>query len=340
MLKVGQLASRTGLTVRTLHHYDSIGLLTPSARSESGYRLYQRDDIARLYQIQALRRLGMSLADIGAFLAQPDAPFSTIVARQIDALGQQIAQATELRARLMRLQCQLEQGDSPALADWLTTLELMTMYDTYFSKEELAQLPQLDDASPRAREWAQLVARMRALGDGGTPAADPQAQQLACHWMTMVERDTADNPDLARRLDLMLTQEPAAQQRSGITPELKRYVLDAFSEYKLTIYAKYLDADELRTMRANRGGQVPAWLALIADVRGQMDAGAAPASAAAQALARRWLELFRSYAGDNPATREKMRLAHEKEPVLLTGSFMSDDVLGFIRQSIATLPAA
>lgn len=46
MLKVGELAQRTGLTVRTLHHYDSIGLLTPSARSDSGYRLYQRDDIA------------------------------------------------------------------------------------------------------------------------------------------------------------------------------------------------------------------------------------------------------------------------------------------------------
>ena len=65
MLKVGELARRTGLTVRTLHHYDSIGLLSPSARSDSGYRLYQRDDIARLHQIQALRRFGMSLADIG-----------------------------------------------------------------------------------------------------------------------------------------------------------------------------------------------------------------------------------------------------------------------------------
>jgi DNA-binding transcriptional MerR regulator len=66
MLKVGELAARAGLTVRALHHYDSIGLLTPSARSDAGYRLYGRDDVARLHQIQTLRAFGMALANIGA----------------------------------------------------------------------------------------------------------------------------------------------------------------------------------------------------------------------------------------------------------------------------------
>ena len=55
LLKVGELAKKSGLTVRTLHHYDAIGLLTPSARADNGYRLYNRDDIARLHRIQALR---------------------------------------------------------------------------------------------------------------------------------------------------------------------------------------------------------------------------------------------------------------------------------------------
>lgn len=72
MLKVGELAARAGLTVRTLHHYDSIGLLSPSARSDAGYRLYDRDDVARLQQIQALRAFGMALADIGAYLDSPE----------------------------------------------------------------------------------------------------------------------------------------------------------------------------------------------------------------------------------------------------------------------------
>ena len=65
---IGELAGATGLTVRTLHHYDSIGLLRPSDRSPSGYRLYGSQDVERLYRILALRQLGFSLKDIDAAL--------------------------------------------------------------------------------------------------------------------------------------------------------------------------------------------------------------------------------------------------------------------------------
>jgi hypothetical protein len=50
-LKVGELAKRTGLTIRALHYYDNIGLLRPSGRSDSGYRLYNQSDVARLHGI-------------------------------------------------------------------------------------------------------------------------------------------------------------------------------------------------------------------------------------------------------------------------------------------------
>jgi DNA-binding transcriptional MerR regulator len=339
-LKVGELAKRTGLTVRTLHHYDSIGLLTPSARSDSGYRLYQRDDIARLHQIQALRRFGMSLAAIGTFLATPEAPFNQIIAQQIAALDRQIDQATLLRKQLSALQRQLDDGNQPELADWLTTLELMTMYDKYFSKEELERLPLYQQGSKHNKEWADLVAQVRALMDAGTPPDSVQAQRLSSHWMTMLERDTKADPDFARRLDAMMRDEPGAQQQSGVTPDLKEYVVQAFSAVKLALYAKYLDEDEIRHMRANSGRNVSEWLALIAAVQQQMDSGAAPTDPAVQALAREWMALFQRYIGNNPATLAKVRIAHEKEPALLTGTWMSDAMLAFIRQSTASLQAA
>jgi MerR family transcriptional regulator, thiopeptide resistance regulator len=53
-LKVGDLSKRTGLSIRTLHHYDEIGLLSPSHRTESGYRVYDKQDIIRLQQITAV----------------------------------------------------------------------------------------------------------------------------------------------------------------------------------------------------------------------------------------------------------------------------------------------
>ena len=57
VLRVGQLAKRTGLTVRTLHHYDELGIVSPQRRSAAGYRLYGEDDVARLLQVVLLRRL-------------------------------------------------------------------------------------------------------------------------------------------------------------------------------------------------------------------------------------------------------------------------------------------
>src|SRR5215472_10534866 len=62
--KVGALARATGLTVRTLHHYDEIGLLQPSARLAGGHRLYDADDVARLYRIIRLRQLGFPLSQV------------------------------------------------------------------------------------------------------------------------------------------------------------------------------------------------------------------------------------------------------------------------------------
>src|SRR5215207_9287185 len=63
-LKVGELARRTGLTIRTLHHYDEIGLLKPSQHTDSGHRLYAAGDVARLQQVISLRQLGFTLLEV------------------------------------------------------------------------------------------------------------------------------------------------------------------------------------------------------------------------------------------------------------------------------------
>jgi MerR family transcriptional regulator, thiopeptide resistance regulator len=68
MRRIGEVAAATGLTVRTLHHYDEIGLLAASERSEAGYRLYSDADVRRLYRIVAFRRLGFALSQIAPLL--------------------------------------------------------------------------------------------------------------------------------------------------------------------------------------------------------------------------------------------------------------------------------
>ncbi|KQW96790.1 MerR family transcriptional regulator [Massilia sp. Root418] len=338
MIRVGELARRAGLTVRALHHYDSLGLLKPSARAESGYRLYNAADVARLHQIQALRRFGMPLARIAAFLAQPEPPLADLVARQIAALDRQIAQAAVLRGQLAQLQQQLAGGEQPGLADWLAALERMAGYEQYFSKEELAALPLAGSAAQR--EWAALVAAVHALMAQGAQADSEAAQTLARQWMSMLERGTAANPDFARRLNAMLADRPAARAHSGISPAMQHYVAQAFSAFKLTLYAEYLDEAELAHMRAHSGTQTDAWLTLIAAVQQQMAAGAAPHDSRTQELARQWLALFQRHAGADPATREKLRRAHEAHPILLSGTWITPALLAYLRTALAAPPAA
>lgn len=334
-LKIGELAKRSGLTVRALHHYDSIGLLSPSARSDAGYRLYNRADIARLHQVQALRRFGVALADIGTFLANPGSRLPAIVDQQIAALTRQIEQADALRTQLTRLQRQLAGGEEPELASWLTTLELMHMYDNYFTKEELERLPLFSAEAACAAEWSPLVARVRALKDAGVPAPDPAVQQLAEHWMIMLERDTNGNADFAARIGTMQRQEPGMAERNGITPDLQAYVSEAFAHWRMALYRPYLTEEEFGFMREHYGQRAHEWPALIAKVRQHMDSGAAPHAPASRLLAQEWMALFCSYAGTNPATHLKLRTAHEEQPRLMTGTFITADLLDYIRQAMA-----
>ncbi|KVU21079.1 MerR family transcriptional regulator [Burkholderia ubonensis] len=336
-LKVGELAKRSGLTVRTLHHYHAIGLLTPSARADNGYRLYDRDDIARLHQIQALRRFGLSLAEIGDYLNQPGAPLVDLVAKQITLLDRQIEQSAQLRERLVRLHAQLADGTEPELADWLTTLELMTVYDKYFSEEELARMPMYRKSQTRDAEWIALVADVRALYDAGVPPEDERVRALADRWMTLLVRDTNNDPRLLAKLNLMHEREPSLQAQIGISTALRDYVLRAVAETKMRIFEKYLAPDEIRFMRAHYGERAMEWPQLMADVRDAIDAGARPDSPEAHALARRWLDLFRGYAGDDPATHAKFRRAMMNEPALTKDAWADETLLGFMRQAMAQL---
>ncbi|MDE2431185.1 MAG: MerR family transcriptional regulator, partial [Burkholderiales bacterium] len=134
LLKIGELASRTGLTVRTLHHYDKIGLLTPSVRSDAGYRLYDRSDITRLHRIQALRRLDLSLAEVARLIDGEGLKLQDVIDQQIVTLDHQIAQSVTLRNRLQELVTTLRTREEPNLEYWLSTLEMMSLQGKYFNE--------------------------------------------------------------------------------------------------------------------------------------------------------------------------------------------------------------
>ena len=134
-------------------------------------------------------------------------------------------------------------------------------------------------------------------------------------------------------------QETSVQERTGITPAVMAFVLAATQENQLAVYQKYLDADELAFMRANLGKREAEWPPLIARVRTAMDAGCAADAPEAQELARQWFDLFGSFAGDNPATQQKIRQALENEPEL-QASMVDERMRGFLRAAMASLQRA
>jgi DNA-binding transcriptional MerR regulator len=97
-MKVGTVAEAAGLTVRTLHHWDSIGLLSPSERSPAGHREYTEADLVRLYQILALRNLGLGLESIAVCLDAGVDPARLVR----DHLAEVEAAAAELEHRRAR----------------------------------------------------------------------------------------------------------------------------------------------------------------------------------------------------------------------------------------------
>jgi MerR family transcriptional regulator, thiopeptide resistance regulator len=100
-LTVGRTAALAGVSVRTLHHWDDVGLVRPSGRTAGGYRVYSGDDVARLHRVLVYRELGFPLAEIGRILDDPDTD-----AR--DHLRRQRAQLVE---RISRLQAMVHSVD-------------------------------------------------------------------------------------------------------------------------------------------------------------------------------------------------------------------------------------
>ncbi|RKH85533.1 MerR family transcriptional regulator [Corallococcus sp. AB045] len=229
-LKVGELARRTGLSIRALHHYDEIGLLKPSAHTASGHRLYTAADIARLSHILSLKQLGFSLEEIAETLGRADFSALRVVELRLQRAREQLAEQRQLCDRLDSLARQLRAAEPVSADDFLQTIEAMTMFEKYYTPEQLKELEARrqamgDDAIKQVEvEWPRLIASMREqMEQGADPASEP-VRALATRWRELVRAFTGGNPGIEKSLQTMHQQEPQMAQRQGRDPKLMEYV--------------------------------------------------------------------------------------------------------------------
>ena len=189
MKTVGEVAELAGVTVRTLHHYDELGLLSPSGRSDAGYRLYSHEDLARLREILIWRSLGFPLTEISALLDDPGHDRLAALERQRELVEREIERLGALAAAVDAAIAAHRDGDE---------MEVDTMFEGFDpteyeeeARERWGHTEAYQESARRAarygeaewreirREADEIVDGLAGLLRGGEPADGPGARALA-----------------------------------------------------------------------------------------------------------------------------------------------------------------
>jgi DNA-binding transcriptional MerR regulator len=208
-------AKRSGVTVRTLHHYDRLGLLKPSRYTAAGYRLYSERDLGRLQQIVTLKFIGLSLKQIKEVLDQKSFDLATALRTQRAIIAEKRQHLDLAIKAIEKAEQLLAPGSEPDWENFKNIIEVINMEQNmewtkqYYSdeaREEIAK--RAATISPEAieqsqRDWAVLIKEAEAALAAGEHPAGETAQALAARWATLIRGFTGGNPEIQAGLNKM-----------------------------------------------------------------------------------------------------------------------------------------
>ncbi|MDU0314147.1 MerR family transcriptional regulator [Phycicoccus sp. M110.8] len=241
LLTVGQVADELGVTVRTLHHYDEIGLVEPSERSRAGYRLYTADDLTRLQHVVVYRRLGFGLEEVRLLLDHPEG-VEKHLRRQRAAVAERLEEMRELVAAIDKA---LEREGSGMR---LTKEEQRELFGEGYSDEYAAEAEerwgdtdawrQSQDRTGRysKEDWVQVKAEADALNEafvaakraGLAPDSTEAMDAAEAHRRHIHDRFYDLSHEFHRGLGDMYVADPRfTRTYEDLEPGLAQYVRDA-----------------------------------------------------------------------------------------------------------------
>jgi len=240
-----ETATRFGVSIKALRLYESRGLLKP-LRTEAGWRTYGPDQVARLHQILALKRLGLPLARIATILAGTGSlePVLELQERVLAREGDRLARALELvraaRAKLRRgqslsvddlatLTTETAMTGKATLEDMRDVLEPITQrHYTAADRAALAARPY--DQAEIGRQWMALIEEAKPLMAAGDPAS-PAAQDLGRRWKALYEQFTGGDKAIQSKVDAVWRDafaDPAAAARLPVSEEMFAFIAAAW----------------------------------------------------------------------------------------------------------------
>lgn len=179
---VGQVAAFAGVTVRTLHHYDEIGLLSPSERTAAGYRRYSEPDLDRLQQVLFYRELGFPLEEITTILDDPGVDAATHLRRQHELLRRRIAR---LEALVVSVETAME---AARMGVSLTPEERYEVFGEFRPEDHAAEAESRWGGSPA---WAESRRRTSSYTKADWEAIKAEAGELVEAWRSLFARGVA-----------------------------------------------------------------------------------------------------------------------------------------------------
>lgn len=212
-LKVGELASRTGLSVRALHHYEEIGLLAPSGRTANGHRVYRAPEIARLQQIQSLRQLGLPLDEIRRVLDDEGRPLLDVLEAHRAALTEKADRVRTLLETLTQLTEHLRRSETISTEVLLRSIEQTIMVEKYYTEEQREYLRERAEAVGPERiqqvqeEWRLLFEELARAKAKGLAADSEPVLVLARKARDLIAEFTGGHEGVERSLGTMYRTE-------------------------------------------------------------------------------------------------------------------------------------
>lgn len=215
-IKIGELATKTGLTVRTLHYYHEIGLLVPSQRTESGHRLYATQDIMKLQQILSLQSLGLSLIEIQDVINEPEQTLEKVLKLHRDEVEKEVENKQKLFLRLERMLTQLSHSQTVQLDEILSLIEVTVMYEKYYTPEQLEYLKSREASYTKEKQreveqaWAAVFADINKAYQQGLSVDSPEVIRIGAIANGLIHEFTGDRRDVKESLQNMYKDDGAA----------------------------------------------------------------------------------------------------------------------------------
>jgi DNA-binding transcriptional MerR regulator len=211
-MRVGELAKRAGITVRTLQYYDKEGLLSPSAESEGGFRLYSENDVVKLAQILTMKELGFSLSEIKERMKSLDTmeDVVSLLAEQAMVIRRKIEQLTNALKEIEAFTEEIEQVEQVDFQKYLGILVNMQMKNEHYWMIKHFDSEILSEMSKRVSKEnvAELIEKINRLfglsakyaRKGIAPESD-KAQKLATEFWEMMMEITGGDMELLQKLN-------------------------------------------------------------------------------------------------------------------------------------------